>query len=591
MNSPDRPVTVTADPTVFQCVDSTDIVSAYNDNPLISKQIAERLDELRKDGDRPTRYQLLQIVADETEKSPAVHKQREAEELAKRHQHPLYNTLYRDDLLRYWDTHGKPPEMPPAALDGFTDWIMRHAGAGEDDVRDMADTMENDKEHTIRNKLGFLADKFFDDRKPTPLTARNIRRTLRAAFRQCNEQTAHILHVVKKGSGQEYVSDITRNSRRWQLNAQDKWINATTVSTTKTDQLTGEEKPFSMSLAECMRTPEQRFSELYTLQHGQESYFISQGYIPVFVTLTTPAEYHPAPSHGKSSWTGLSVRDSHDWFNERWQHMRADLAKHRIRLEGFRVTEPHKDGSEHWHIMVYVKKNQMETIKGAFSGYFGHSDHAVKFIADFAAQGKGKKGKASAAAYMLKYIIKSINRGAAAGTSAANDQKFLQETDATDAWRSTWGIRSFQFFGTLFGKQTLWRELRRLEEQPNETAALALWRAARGGRAHHFIAYLIHLDPELATIHERTPDFTEPDPDTGEVHKIMKKGRIIGIDINNRFYLTHDSKWELETDYSLLNDDFDKKVEPVTVIHKNPRGEGEPSDYGGPPGDLQGEAA
>lgn len=561
------------DSRIFECVDSTDIVSAYNNNPLIAKQIAARLDELRKDGDRPTRYQLSQIIADETEKSPTVRKMREAEELAKRQQHPLFNTLYRDELLKFWDNHGKPPEMPEKALDGFTGWITRHAASSEDDVREMADAMETDKEHTIRYKLGSLADKFFDDYKPTPLTARNLRRTLRSAFRQCNEQTAHIIGIVKKGSGQEYVSDITRNSRRWQLKTQDKWIRATTVSTTRTDQTTGKEKPFSMSLAQCTRTPEQRFAELYTLQHGQESYFISQGYIPVFVTLTTPAQYHPSPSHGKSSWTGLSVRDSHDWFNERWQHMRSDLAKHGIRLEGFRVTEPHKDGSEHWHIMVYVIKNQMETIKSTFSGYFGHSDHAVKFITDFAAPGKGEKGKASAASYMLKYVIKSINRGAAAGTSAADDQNFLQEADAADAWRSTWGIRSFQFFGTLFGKQTLWRELRRLDEQPTETAAMALWRAARGGRAHHFIAHLIQLEPDLATIHEMTQDFTEPDPDTGEIHQIIKKGRIVGIDINNYFYLTHECRWELETDYSLLNEDFKFKGQTeVTVIHKNPRG-------------------
>ncbi len=572
MNSPDKtPVTVTADPRLFQSVDSTDIVSAYNDNPLISKEIAARLDELRHDGDRPTRYQLLQIIADETSKSPAIKKQREAEELAKRHQHPLYNTLYREDLLRFWNTHGTPPAMPEAALDGFTDWIMRHAGASEDDVRELAATLEKDSEATTRHKLGLIGDKFFDDHRPTPRTEKNLRRTLRTAFRQCNEQTAHILHVVKKGSGQEYVSDITRNSRKWQLRAQDKWIRATTVSTTKTDQKTGKDVDFSMPLAECIRTPEHRRNELYTLVKGQESYFTSQGRVALFVTITTPARFHFAPSHGITSWDGSSVRDSHDWLTDRWQHLRADLAKHVIKPEGFRVTEPHKDGSEHWHLMLYVKRNQLEETKNIFMSYFGHSEHAVQFKADFSKNVKEKK--ATAASYMLKYLIKTISSNAASDTSAANDKKFLQEADAADAWRSTWGIRGFQFFGTLFGKQTLWRELRRLDEQPSETAALALWRAARGGRAHHFIAHLIHLDPELATIHERTPDWTEPDSDTGEIQEYMKKGRIVGIEINRRFYLTHDSKWELETDYSLLNDDFDKKVAPVTVIHKNPRGD------------------
>lgn len=468
--------------------------------------------------------------------------------------HPLYNTPHRNLLLKNWRNDG--PDVPPLALDGFTDWIARHADAGEDDVRKQAEALQTAAMATITDRLGDYAAKFFRTDRPTPRTERNFRRTLRAAYRQFNEQAAHILGIVKKGSGQEYVSNITRNNRRWQLAAQQKWINATTVSDGET----------TVKLADCIRTGEHRYSELYTLVKGQESYFTSQSRVALFVTLTSPAEYHPSPAHGRNQWDGSSVRDSHAWFNENWQCMRADLAKHGIKLDGFRVTEPHKDGSEHWHLMNYVKKNQLATIKSTFLDYFGHSEHSVKFKADFSKNIEEKK--ATAASYMLKYLIKTINRSAAEGTSAANDEGFGQEADAADAWRSTWGIRGFQFFGVLFGKQTLWRELRRLEQQPEEKDALTLWRAARGGRAHLFLACITEQEPALATLREIITEWTDPDLETGETFPTEKKGRVVGVAVNHIQYITHTSKWTLETDYRALNEE----ICPVTVMHKNPRG-------------------
>ena len=539
----------TARANLLDCViTSSDLVQAYTSHPSISKAVAQRVSDLWHDSDRCTRRRLDELITYTLEHDPATIAR-------KQRAHPLYNSQHRKKLLENWTSDG--PDVPPLALDGFTDWIARHADASEDDVRQQAEALQTATAGTITDRLGTHADKFFRAKDPTPRTERNFRRTLRSAYRQFNEQAAHILNLVQRGSGQEYVSNTTRNNRKWQLAAQQKWIDATTVSNGET----------TAKLTDCIRTAEHRYSELYTLVKGQESYFTSQGRVALFVTLTTPAEYHPSPSHGRNQWDGSSVRDSHQWFNDNWQCMRADLAKHGIRLDGFRVTEPHKDGSEHWHLMTYVKKSQLATIKSTFLDYFGHSEHSVKFKADFSKNVEEKK--ATAASYMLKYLIKTINSGAAEGTSAANDEKFSQEADAADAWRSTWNIRGFQFFGVLFGKQTLWRELRRLEEQPEEKDAKTLWRAARGGRAHLFIACIKEQEPALATLREVITEWTDPDLETGETFPIEKKGRgrVVGVAVNQVQYITHTSKWTLETDYRALNDEFCE----VTVIHKNPR--------------------
>lgn len=579
-------------------ITSTHIVEAYNNYPEHKKAIAKFLHE-NSHVSLGELNRFIRFTHKKYVRNIDIANRKKARWEAQ-HKHPLFNSLYQKELLAQWGggaedeapphTSGKGrvseakaeeirkawigqgPYIPPHALERFTPFIMKHADADDDDVRQMASEMVTDKKEKLQKKLGELADKFFDEEDPTPLTERNLRRTLRKAFRQFNETASHILGLVGGKTGRKYVSPITLQSRAHQINAQRKWIAASTV----TNDADSKE---SYPLAECIRTEEQRFAELYTLMSGQESFYTATGRIPMFFTLTAPARYHPNPIIGESSWDGSTVTDSHEWFMQSWSLTRATLAKCGIRADGFRVTEPHQDGAEHWHMLIYAKRTQMATITSIIHDYFGHSPKAVKVKADFAAKGKGKKGKATAASYMTKYLIKTVGADASKNTSAANDPVFKTEAAAADAWRSTWGIRAFQFFGHLFGKQTLWRELRRIEKTPTEPVAAKLWRAARGGRAHHFIAAIVNDAPEAVAIRETKREWTEPDPITAETMPYDKKGRVIGVYVNDKFYLTHEKTFTLETDYSLLNDDFNvKSGEPVTVIHKCPRGDDKPSN-------------
>jgi hypothetical protein len=482
------------------------------------------------------------------------------EELDEAQRHPLFNTHFQDRVVENW-WNIKDEVMPEKALDGFTRWIQINALADEDMVRQLAvellDTCikpisRHDKYVILRARLGRFGACFTAD-ADVP-TERLLRRKLRIAFRQYNEQSAHILQIVGK-KGEKYVSDITRNSRAWQLKKQQAWINASHVES--------EDGEKSIPLSECVRTPEARHAELYTLVKGQEDYFTGKGYVALFTTLTLPPAFHPKPSSSvNSKWDGSTPADGHPWLTHRWQKLRADLKKYDIVMDGFRVTEPHKDGCEHWHVMSYVKPADLDFVKSKILRYFGHSEHAVKFKADFTKDVKNKK--ATAASYMLKYLIKTIGSGATKNTSAANDSVFESEAEAADAWRSTWGIRGFQFFGVLFGKQTLWRELRRNEQQPDEPAARVLWRAARGGRAKIFIARIAEENDEIALLKEEIATLDE----------VVKTSKVVGVEINGIRYVTHKTTWRIVTDYSSLNEDPE-----VTVIHKDPRAaEGDPLD-------------
>jgi len=174
---------------------------------------------------------------------------------------------------------------------------------------------------------------------------------------------------------------------------------------------------------------------------------------------------------------------------------------------------------------------------------------------------------------MMKYLIKSINSGAAKNTAIAKDRLFRSEVDAVEAWRSTWNIRAFQFFGTLHGKLTLWRELRRLNKQPAEDTAARLWRASRGGRGALFIAILDRENMELSAIREAVEVLGEPDPNTGEAEIVdIKQGRIIGVKINGINYITHKTKFDIVTDHSFFNDETEilNEINDRTVIHNSP---------------------
>lgn len=506
-----------------------------------------------------------------------IHKEKaKADRLKAQQRHPLYNTVHQQTLLEKWEADDIAPFVPEKSLQNFTAWIIRHADADNEQVRELAKELDelNLRDKGIANiaipsRLGTYSKNFYhpDESKRTPINQKNLRRAIRTAIRRFNEQAAHILSIVG-AAVQKYVSDKTLWNRKSQLELQAQWLEDTTVISDDSPDM----EPIPLS--ECIRTAKHRFNELYTLVSGQERRFTGQGFIALFVTLTAPARFHPNPAQGNNQWDGSTVTESHEWFMTDWVRTRALFSKHGIPLEGFRVTEPHKDGAEHWHVLLYIKEQDIEDVKALINRHFAHSPHAVKYKHDFAKPAdkkeKKEKGHATAAGYMLKYLIKSLSAGKDTGTSADNDEIFNKEAAAADAWRATWGIRAFQFFGVLHGKLTLWRELRRLEICPEEEDAARLWRAAKGGRGQLFISIIAENRPELATIREVKETWTEPDPDTAEIQKVTIAGRVLGVSVNGVEYITHTKKWTITKKERPL-----ATVSPcgaqVTVIHKSPR--------------------
>ncbi|MBO1916561.1 replication endonuclease [Providencia rettgeri] len=54
---------------------------------------------------------------------------------------------------------------------------------------------------------------------------------------------------------------------------------------------------------------------------------------------------------------------------QRLAKIRAAYARAGIRVFGFRVVEPHHDGTPHWHMLLFVRPEQVDELRDIFCYY------------------------------------------------------------------------------------------------------------------------------------------------------------------------------------------------------------------------------
>ena len=261
-----------------------------------------------------------------------------------------------------------------------------------------------------------------------------------------------------------YASDITVESikNQW-LNSREQLEN--TLATNELD--------YSVSLAELsdlnVSNPKIRKAELMVRIRGFEDYATKHGYAAVFLTMTTPSKYHRcfAKSGAENpNWQGATPLDGQDYLNRTFQRIRASLNRDKITPFGFRVAEPHHDGTPHWHLLLFVPTEQQEALVQTFQEYCLQEDgdeHGAKerrFKVEYIDPNKG-----SATGYIAKYVAKGID-----GEGIEHDLYGTESVTAATrirVWASCWGIRQFQQIGGV--GVTPWRELRRLSKITDES--------------------------------------------------------------------------------------------------------------------------
>ncbi|MGK3111820.1 replication endonuclease [Candidatus Pantoea formicae] len=219
--------------------------------------------------------------------------------------------------------------------------------------------------------------------------------------------------------------------------------------------------------------PAIRRCELMTRIRGFENICNDMGFVGEFYTLTAPARYHATikTGHRNRKWNGSSPADTQRYLCGVWQKIRAKLHREDIRIFGIRVAEPHHDGTPHWHMLMFMRPEDVDQVRQTIRDY-AYQEDSGELTTDKARKARFHAEaidpeKGSATGYVAKYISKNIDGYALDGELDDESGKELKETaPAVSAWAARWHIRQFQFVGGA--PVTVYRELRRMAD--SETA-------------------------------------------------------------------------------------------------------------------------
>ncbi len=215
--------------------------------------------------------------------------------------------------------------------------------------------------------------------------------------------------------------------------------------------------------------PEIRRGELMTRMRGFEEWAEQDAgqWVPMFYTITTPSKYHARGTDGKRNrkYAGFTPREGADYLQSLWSRARAAVHRQGVQYFGFRIAEPHHDGTPHWHLLLFVLADHKGTLTDTLRDYAFKEDGSEpgaekhRFEAVEITEEAG-----TAAGYVAKYVSKNIDGFGVGEDLEVGD--FAAITAArVRAWSSVWGIRQFQ---QLAGPGvTVWRELRRAANNPD----------------------------------------------------------------------------------------------------------------------------
>lgn len=355
------------------------------------------------------------------------------------------------------------------------------------------------------------------------------RRNLRRELRRANEVQEHAAgHIRRKGAC--YVSEHACKV----TSARDK-ANQMVLEGLEVVNEQGEAFNLLEVQQGSVSNPAIRRAELLTRCRGFEEAAEFLQHRAVFLTITTPSRFHRMRHEGgvNPKWEGATPKAGQAYLTALWRRIGRAWGHREIRPYGFRICEPHHDGTPHWHVLLFmprekvgwfrpmrvcgVKGNPFAGLTGpvgvgvgavGVAGRYAHEDtpgergaleHRYK-VERIDPNRVGKDGKkCTATGYLVKYIAKNIDGKREDGESVGMD--YASGADAVSAamrvrvWASTWGIRQFQQVGGP--SVTVYRELRKLGTVETAQADLFDNAQAAADRGDWMGFYMVQGGPEV----------------------------------------------------------------------------------------------
>jgi Bacteriophage replication gene A protein (GPA) len=300
------------------------------------------------------------------------------------------------------------------------------------------------------------------------------RARLRRVHGRAFEHAAMRLGFVSIRAG-SYCSDETADRRAQQIARNNAALQATML---KNDQ--GQEFSLYDLSQKGIANKSNRKGELMLRMAGCEAVAKEYDHVGLFVTGTCPGRFHAVlhktgtanPKYAEAG--SRTPRQAQEWLNTAWQRTRAQNDRDGIAPYGFRIAEPHHDGTPHWHMLVFMPAKDVETFKRNMSIHW-LADGADEVAHDPSIRIKFVKidpAKGTAAGYIAKYVSKNIDDQVAHQDEEGVVESATPACARVDAWAAVWGIRQFQGLG--MPPVTVWRELRRVKEDNDQAPAYVL---------------------------------------------------------------------------------------------------------------------
>lgn len=284
------------------------------------------------------------------------------------------------------------------------------------------------------------------------------RRQLRKVWTRRAEDAMRRAGIIRKGKA-VYASEEAVRHRRGRQRRTREWLESRVMVNGEGEQLKLLEL-HDKSLA----NPALRRGEFMCRMRGFEEVAKDLDHVALFFTLTAPSAFHAQLAAGgvNPAYQRDTVRDAQAWLRRMWSRARAEIARLSIQFYGFRIAEPHHDGTPHWHMVLFVAPHHADTLArvirarwlSEFKDERGAEEFRCKCITIDPEQG-------SATGYVAKYVSKNIDGAGAIGAEISDETggPVADSVERVAAWASCHGIRQFQQLG---GPPVgLWRECRR----------------------------------------------------------------------------------------------------------------------------------
>lgn len=267
----------------------------------------------------------------------------------------------------------------------------------------------------------------------------------------------------------------------------------------------------------------------------------------LFITLTAPSAFHAQLRSGgrNPAYERETVRDAQRWLCRMWSRFRARMKRLAVEFYGFRVAEPHHDGTPHWHAVLFFPPEHAETIGNSLRNIWlsefpnepGADEYRVKCI-------RPDPGKGTPTGYMAKYVAKNVDGAGIIGDQLSDEtgRPVVDDVARVVAWAQIHGIRQFQQIG---GPPVgLWREHRRLSV---ESANLTIEKARQAALAGEWCRFAQVLMPKGAVTGRNTTvrlHFRSASEQNG--YGEQRRPRLLGVISGGAIEITRPVLWKTQ---------------------------------------------